>query len=319
MKIRQSNMELLRIIVMLMITLHHFLIDKYRGGIVYGNEFLDGWQWAVMLNGFVYIGVNVFILISGYFGIKFKWKGVFNLLIFCAFYMALNLIIQRYNGGDYYSLDVIIKKSLKATTRTTAWFIPCYIALYFLAPLLNSAREQLNQKQYLYVILILSAYCLWFGYIRQQHVFNHNGYSVGQFIWLYVIGGYIKCFNVVHNVKRYRTICVTIWLMLSMFWGVLTIALYSGFPIPLWRPITYNNPFTLVASIAFFCLFTTFQFQNRVINYIAKSVLAAYLFRVYFPPFLELHATIDSMEGVNYFLCAIIWTIARFSTAVGVD
>ena len=216
---RESNMELLRIVAILMITLHHFLIDKYRGGIVYGDEFLEGWQWAVMLNGFVYIGVNVFVLISGYFGIKFKWKGVMNLFIFCAFYMALNLLQQDFIGYEQYTSTEILFKSLKALKNTSKWFIPCYLALYFISPFLNTARDSLSKHQYICALIVLSVYCLWFGYIRQSNVFNHNGYTVGQFIWLYFIGGYIRRFNAIQSVRKYRMVCVSIWLILSLLWG----------------------------------------------------------------------------------------------------
>lgn len=316
---RESNMELLRIVAILMITLHHFLIDKYRGGIVYGNEFLDGWQWAVMLNGFVYIGVNVFVLISGYFGIKFKWKGVMNLFIFCAFYMALNLLQQDFIGYEQYTSTEILFKSLKALKNTSKWFIPCYLALYFISPFLNTARDSLSKHQYICALIVLSVYCLWFGYIRQSNVFNHNGYTVGQFIWLYFIGGYIRRFNVIQSVRKCRMVCVSIWLILSLLRGVATIALYSGYPLLVWHPITYNNPFTLIASIAFFCLFTTFHFKSKAINYIAQSVLAVYLLHLSIPPFSKWHVAINMLNGPCYFLFAIIWTFVRFIVTIGVD
>lgn len=230
---RESNMELLRIIAMLMITFHHFLIHKYRGSILYGDDLIDGWQIATIINGFVYIGVNVFVLISGYFGIKFKWKGVLNLFIFCAFYMMLSLVGQNYSGKIDISFSEIIIRSLTATTRTTKWFIPCYLALYFLSPLLNLSRDNLNKRQYIYALLILSVYCLWFGYIRQVAVFNNNGYTVGQFIWLYFIGGYIRRFNIIDNCKRYRFVCLSVWSVLCALWGGATILLHSGISVPL--------------------------------------------------------------------------------------
>ena len=315
---RESNMELLRIIAMLMITLHHFLINKYRGGIVNGDEFLSGWQWAVMINGFVYIGVNVFVLISGHFGIKFKWKGVLNLFIICVFYMMLNLITQKYYGADYSYTEILVK-SLKAITRTTKWFIPCYLALYFLSPFLNIAKDNMSKQQYVYALLVLSAYCIWFGYIRQCNVFNQTGYSVGQFIWLYFIGGYIRRFNRVNNICKYRIVCVCIWIVMSALWGGATVVLYSGISLPLWHPITYNNPFTLVGAVAFFCLFTTFHFKSRIVNYIARSVLAVYLFEAALPPLINWIGEINATEGILYFTLALAWTLVRFGVAVSVD
>lgn len=271
MKLRQSNMELLRIVAILMITMHHTILEKYRGSIVEGNCFFDGWQIATFVNGFVYIGVNLFVLISGYFGIKFKWKGVLNLFVFCAFYMFLNLMMSTYLfHDDSFTLGTIIWKSLKALTKTSKWFILCYVALYFLAPFLNAAIEKMDKKQYRNALVILSVYCLYFGFIRGVTWFNETGYSVGQFIWLYLIAGYIRKFNLAEKAKQHKSLLWYIYIGCSFIWATLTIANYSGINIPLWLPTTYNNPFTWAASIAFFCIFTTFDFQCRWINYIVN-------------------------------------------------
>lgn len=53
---------------MLFILLHHF--------IVHGSEFVTAPSvWLTIMNSFLVIAVDCFVLISGYFGIKAKWKG----------------------------------------------------------------------------------------------------------------------------------------------------------------------------------------------------------------------------------------------------
>lgn len=318
-KPRESNMELLRIIAILMITFHHFLLRKYYGGIVSGAELTNGWQWAVMFNGFAYVGVNVFVLISGYFGIRFKWKGVLNLFVFCAYYMALTLTFEKLDGCIDLSAWEICVKSCKAMWDTDAWFIKCYIALYFLSPLLNAAIDNMSKQQWRTVLLLLSVYCLGFGYFCQVDVFNATGYTVGQFIWLYLIAGYIRKYNVIANVHKYRATCLAVWLISSALWGVATIALHSGLPIDiLHHPTTYNNPFTLCGGIAFFCLFTTFRFHSKVINYIAQSVLGVYLL-FYLPVPAFYTAFIRSLVGLSYCLVGLVAAFLRFSIITGID
>ena len=92
-------MELLRIIAILMISVHHYLLDVRYHCILDGNLLQEGWQWAFVVNGFVFIGVNLFVLISGYYGIKFKWRGLINLFLFCAFYMFISLVTKTYIMG----------------------------------------------------------------------------------------------------------------------------------------------------------------------------------------------------------------------------
>lgn len=70
---RESNFELLRIVAMTFIVVHHFFIatgkvDYFHAG-RYGGEFA---------NSFLVCGVNCFILISGYFGIKLRASGFFQ-------------------------------------------------------------------------------------------------------------------------------------------------------------------------------------------------------------------------------------------------
>jgi surface polysaccharide O-acyltransferase-like enzyme len=304
-----------------MITIHHTLLDgRLNGIIVNGENLISGWQWVVLLNGFVFVGVNVFILISGFYGIKFKWKGVLNLFVCCAFYMFLNFLIQKYMlGEEEITGGLILRKSLTSMTHTPKWFIPCYVVLYFLSPLLNAAIESMTKRHYLYGLGVLSAYCLWFGYVRHACAFNNNGYAVGQFIWLYFIGGYIKRFVTMETLKRFRGLNVSLWLVSSVLWGGATILLYQGIYVPLWRPITYNNPFTLIGSVAFFCIFPTYHFYSKTINYLAKCVLAVYLLNLpvrYFPS-VEIFV-LDWGMGLYLVFC-IIWSFARLGAATLID
>ena len=69
---RQSNFELLRIVAMVMIIFHHF---AYHGGFVWDFSTITIehlWYNLIIMGG--KIGVNIFVLISGYFLILNKDK-----------------------------------------------------------------------------------------------------------------------------------------------------------------------------------------------------------------------------------------------------
>ena len=64
-KVRKSNFELLRIIAMIMIVFHHFAIfseSKFDINLITLNRL---WNQFIRMGG--KIGVNIFVLISGYF------------------------------------------------------------------------------------------------------------------------------------------------------------------------------------------------------------------------------------------------------------
>ena len=62
---RQSNIELLRIVAMIMIIAHHF---SFHGGFKFSSDTITAtrfWVQFLLIGG--KIGVNIFMLISGYF------------------------------------------------------------------------------------------------------------------------------------------------------------------------------------------------------------------------------------------------------------
>lgn len=79
---RLSNIELVRIIAISMILLLHVVGHGYKA---------EGWSV-----NFAMIGVNLFVLISGYFGINFKWKSVLNLIFTVYFYILIDFAIDYF-------------------------------------------------------------------------------------------------------------------------------------------------------------------------------------------------------------------------------
>lgn len=83
MKARASNIELLRILCALFVIMHHLLIHGLH---IYDTTLDFGsYPWGYsLINQMCYVGVNVFILISGFFTIKFSWKKLLRLYLICA-------------------------------------------------------------------------------------------------------------------------------------------------------------------------------------------------------------------------------------------
>ena len=101
-------MELLRIICMLLILTHHFILHVLYPELAARGGDVNPYRIAcIIINGFAYVGVNCFILLSGYYGMKFKVKSLFNLYFICVFYGLLTTLM-KWGGG----LDVQLDKSL---------------------------------------------------------------------------------------------------------------------------------------------------------------------------------------------------------------
>lgn len=268
---RDSNMELLRILCMLFILMHHFFAHVFYPGFMLIEGDL-GWYRAVciLINGFVYVGVNCFILISGYYGIKFRWKSLFNLYCICAFY-ALLVVLERclwqripFDKGMLYLV-------LLPFSHTEWWFISCYVALFLLAPLLNKAIEALDRQQFVLVLVLLTIVNVYLGYYWHQH--NLNGYNLLQFIYIYFIGAFLHK-NPLKKLDRRRSL--VLYVSCALLWSILTI-LSLKWRVPHWIPMYYNNPVLILSSIGLFVFMTTLEIHNPKINALASGVLAAYL------------------------------------------
>ena len=127
-KERQSNIELCRLVSILLVMLVH------TTKVSLGYEMSLA---AYLLEGFTIIGVNVFILITGYFSATPKKTSLANLAFICLFWMVIK-VICHYKLGE-----TVTYKCLFFLTSSN-WFIPLYIALLFLAPMLNALCKQLD-------------------------------------------------------------------------------------------------------------------------------------------------------------------------------
>lgn len=91
---RQSNLELLRIISILFVLIVHFDFGTF--GVPVHADLLNSKSTAIvkcLIECFAIIGVNAFVLISGYFGVKIKINSVMNLLFQCFFYSVILYIV----------------------------------------------------------------------------------------------------------------------------------------------------------------------------------------------------------------------------------
>lgn len=264
-------MELLRIVCMLFILMHHFIVHVFFPELVLRDGSM-GWYRAVgiVVNGFVYVGVNCFILISGYYGIKFRWKSLFNLYCICAFY-ALLVVLERCLCQHILFDKGMLYQVLLPFSHTEWWFISCYVALFLLAPLLNKAIESLGRNEFVYALVLLTILNVYFGYYWHQH--NEDGYNLLHFVYIYFIGAFLHKYPL-KVLDRKRS--MLLYVSCALLWSILTL-LSVRWRVPHWIPLHYNNPVLILSSIGLFVYMTTLKIRNPRINALASGVLAAYL------------------------------------------
>lgn len=197
---RNSSIELLRIISMVMIMFHHF---AYHGNFEWNyNEITIPHLWYnfILMGGKV--GVNIFVLISGFFLIEnterlFQPKKLLKFWGQVVFYSITTYFLSIVLQINNFDIKQIIKICFPITYPGW-WFASTYFMLYLIHPFLNKLLHNLNKNVYQYLILLL-VLCWSIIPTLTTQLFESN--SLLWFITLYVIAGYAKIYGFNERLK----------------------------------------------------------------------------------------------------------------------
>ena len=264
---RESNIELLRIIVMLFILMHHLIVHALCPAIMSeaGCLSADYATYSIM-EGFFYIGVDVFILISGYFGIRLRARRIWSLYLQLAFYGLVTYLFGVAIGSAPFAPHTLITKSLLIFSHASSWwFVICYLMLMFLSPFLNYGMKTMTKMQFVFALLCMTFLQVYLGWFWQKPAYDISGYSLLNFIYIYLIGGFIHRFVPDINSKQRSISLFTIYVVSAIIFGGCNILrLYIDVPFGnLWA---YNNPLLIISAVCLLLYVRTFDFSSKVVN-----------------------------------------------------
>lgn len=205
---RNANMDLLRMISMMMVTMLHALTKSDLLPFM-GNEVsANGWI-AWVLEVFSVPAVNIFMLISGYFLISsgFKIGRMVEIVLQTLFYSAgtfgLFLLLGKVppasmNNYDFFQYFLPIHME-------TYWFVSAYVIIYLLLPLITSGVHAMTEKQLQGVILLLLVFeCVIKSFLPVRLSTDTKGYSFLWYLTLFLVGARIRLygFKIVKTARR---------------------------------------------------------------------------------------------------------------------
>ncbi|MBO5954994.1 MAG: acyltransferase [Clostridia bacterium] len=259
---RHSNFELLRIICMVLIVAHHFSCHAdYVSTISSINSVVIK---TLIVGG--RLGVNVYVLISGYFLInsKFNIKKIVKIVVQVLFYSLLIYFILLASGQIKFSLETLFKMVFPILT-SQYWFITCYVLMLILSPFINVCLKNCTQNQHLTLIFIL----LFVQILMPLFFYTNLMLNVGWFITLYIISAYFRLYP--HKIFNNNKIMVPIALI--TFLAMIVFNVFFNKPV-----YDIKNITCFICSITLFCSFKNFNIKsNKLINYIASLTLGVYL------------------------------------------
>ena len=310
---RKSNIELLRIVSMLLVL---FLHANYPS---LGSVTVSDIQSAplpsfgrALAEQLCIIAVNVFVFISGWFGIKPSVKGFCSLMFQVLFYHTLISGIA-FCCGLSVSLSTLL---MPVRFGIPYWFVVSYLVMYIMTPVLNTFIEKASSKSLFAVVLLFymmqtsTGFCAHFGGF-------HAGYSAISFIGLYLLARFIRLYS--HKI-----------ILLSGLYNISLYILFSTIPVLLYfitkkdfDSISYASPFVIAATVFFFLSFNRLNFSSRLVNYMACSVFSVYLVHVH--PFIwdfyreTMKKALEYLGAGEYLLFVVIASILFTILCVLID
>lgn len=283
---RALNLELLRIVSMVMIITMHFL---GHGGVleaagILSGQFVAGWVFEALS----FASVNCYVLISGYFLCKSKITMrkllliISQVLVYSAgIYIILVLTEQiEFDGFKFlYALLPILTRQY--------WFATLYAGLYILSPLLNKAiRGMTKQQMQISLVILASVFSILPNLVYFIDALSFGGgEGVVWFIVLYFTGAYFR----LHYQPNYQP---GRWIArFCLISGLLSLSKLSLTMVSQWTGVRYyleesgiffryNSILVYPASVALFLAFLNLRItNNRFKKFIA--VFAPTTFGVY--------------------------------------
>jgi surface polysaccharide O-acyltransferase-like enzyme len=269
--LRDSNFELLRIILILMIIGNHYLFNGGLIPILQPSDF--NFYIAYLFLSFFIVAVNCFILITGFFQInkEFHFKKVVELWTEVFFYSVSISAIFWILKLEPINVKNIIQTFFPVLTAQW-WFISLYIVLYCFSPFINIAINNMDKNTHKKLLLVIAFFYVLLPSIRPNFTyFQDNGYSMYNFIFLYCLGAYIRKYDIPYKINYLNAYFLSsLFLFLGFVSGTalhkncINFFDYSFIPVEL-------------SSFFLFIYFKNIKLNSSLINKVAASVFGIYL------------------------------------------
>lgn len=261
---RNRNIELLRIASMFLIVIGH--TASTLGGITTSIQISDfnidlrqnTWDiQQLMCTALAYLGNlgnAVFIVISSWFLLESSKTRLVKVitLILDTFFISVGSVLIYILLGYGLTGNELLRMAFPITFENN-WFITCYILIYAIHPMLNTAIRSLSQKQLASSCLVMVFLYCGINFVLWGR-FYYNG-LIG-FIVIYFLTAYVKFFVQKHSCELIWNIrCLVFgiagFLLLLLTTNILGFAV-QGFQNKMMHWTNFCNPFFVCIALSLF-------------------------------------------------------------------
>lgn len=280
-KLRQSNFELLRIISIFLIMVVH---ANYKS---FGMPQPEDIRQTPFLS-FCYVGlenicivcVDVFVLLSGWFGVHPKFKSIGGLIFQCIFFNLLLSSSFPLAGMSEFSVSSIIQSFI-----SYPHFVVCYTVMYLLTPVLNSFIENATKKSFAIFLSVYYAWAFIFGWLLWKDEGFFNGNTALSFVGLYMLARFIRLHTALpqYSARFWALIwLITVGFISLLSWGICMSGVNDHLGLVLLNITgSYLAPNVILTSICLILFFSKLQFSSKFVNWLAVSAFSSVLLHGY--------------------------------------
>lgn len=281
-KPRSANMDLLRIVSMLLIILLHS-ID--HSGVLEQAELSSTTMhlWVRFTYMLTQVCVNCYVLISGYFLVKskFRLQKLVALWLEVVFYSFTIKLVFMLSGYTPFSIPSLISCFVPVITGRY-WFITIYFGLYLIFPFLNIAINAMNKRQHtvLNILLFVLFSVMVSIYPSFAGMNSGGGWGLAWFVVLYFAAAWFR----LYYTSQKKLLALSIWLGSSFLIAVGYVFFGSKIGIVktfLGNMYRYDSIAAYICSLCVLVAFINIKIKadwlNKCITFIAPSTLGVYL------------------------------------------
>ena len=192
---RLSNFELYRIIVMLAIVAHHYVVNSGIMDVMEEYPLSGRSIYYYLFGAWGKVGINCFVLITGYFMCtsQITVQKFLKLFFEVLFYRMMIHGIFMLSGYEAVNLNSLFLMLIPISNVKND-FGSCFLLFYLCIPFLNILIRNMSQKQHMSLIILLLSISTGLGTLYAV-VGRFTTNYVSWFCVLYFISSYIRLYK----------------------------------------------------------------------------------------------------------------------------
>lgn len=278
-KTRNVSFDIMRIIATLMVIgLHYFS----HGGALYLYEFGEIEAEIIwLIESFIFIAVDCFVLLTGYFAIDIQVKvsKIFKIWVQVLTYSVFSVVLLALVLPS----KVGVKEILYAFTplsSSISWFATRYVIFYAMLPILNILVNNISRGIHCKIIIILGGMIsIWQTFFFWQ---EGNFNDLFLFILLYFIASYIRVYNIAIKISKcviaFLTSAALLYLSRVCI-GMVTLYMFGEAKTSLLY--RYYSPLVISEAVSFLLIFKNIKVKNKyvikLVSWMSPLVFGVYL------------------------------------------